>query len=273
MEYPDILDLLGKTPRELGAIHLFAEPVPVSGDGRAVATLWLQAAYSGPCRGTLEVTGIDASGEPAIAPGDGRFELPDLSDGKVVRWRLALRLRGRPNELLLRVAAPPEKGAARVRPPWKLFDTIEQPKEARRVLNLGPSEGAGVLHAILHAATGHLMGALLSLARDANSFSVVEQGTPGVVHKARELLEGFVAPVISSDALPEPSQEVVWAPGRPVPEPVASTLPPVPPAPLPEGAPAPSRTAWWRCRTCGEELERSRADALGICPGCGAAVD
>ncbi len=43
-DFPDVLDHLSKTPRELGAIHIHVEPVVRAPDGSAVATIWLQAA-------------------------------------------------------------------------------------------------------------------------------------------------------------------------------------------------------------------------------------
>jgi hypothetical protein len=264
MDYPDVLELLGRTPRELGAVHLHVEPVSLTADGRASATLWLQAAFSGAIRGTLDVTGIDDHGESAIDASESKHDLPDLVGGRVVRWVLPLTIHGQPGELLFRVEAPVPRGAERVRPPWKLFDTIEQPRPAVTAGSID-FEGGGLLKAAMHAATGNLVGTMASVLRSVQ-YSPQISGTPGAVHKARELPVGFVAPVVASIEAAAADQQVVWAPGQPLPEPPPVALPIAPRAPE-------ARAAWWRCRSCGEEAETGRAEALGMCPGCGASID
>ncbi|HVE84457.1 MAG TPA: hypothetical protein VND93_16490 [Myxococcales bacterium] len=118
-QLPDVLNSAGLTPHEVGWLQLHAEPVLRADDGRAVAELWVQAAFDPPGSGWLEV--VDA------ATGDlvGEVPLPPVANGATIRWRIPLQLGPGVASLRFRVDAPIPEDAQRVRSPWKLLDTIE----------------------------------------------------------------------------------------------------------------------------------------------------
>ncbi|MBZ4416396.1 hypothetical protein [Myxococcus sp. RHSTA-1-4] len=204
---PDILDQVGRQPREFGTVQLHVDPVVRAPEGtRATASIWLQGAFSPMAPGaSLRLLDAETRREVLHVP------LPSLERGQVLRWTLPLSLDADVRELLFQPVAPVPEGAARVRPPWRLFDTLELVKETRVVGNTDfITAGAAV-----SLAMGRLpVGALLR----ASSASVQEQIRTRQ-HAARAMPEGFVVEVTSGPAPQAPSEGpaavTVWEPGQP----------------------------------------------------------
>lgn len=117
-EFPDVLDLLGKTPREIGAIHVHVEPVVRDSHGHACANVWLQAAFSKvDPGGTIQVLG-------------SMIPIPDLGEGRVMQGRLPVFMPSTRSKLRFEIACAAPAGANRIRRAWKLLDTYEQPTES-----------------------------------------------------------------------------------------------------------------------------------------------
>jgi hypothetical protein len=88
-QLPDVLQSAGVTPHEVGWLQLHAEPVVRGVDGRAVAELWLQAAFHPTGSGRVELVDA-ATGTPWSVP------LPAVPNGSAVRWRIPFRSRRAP---------------------------------------------------------------------------------------------------------------------------------------------------------------------------------
>jgi hypothetical protein len=263
--YDDILDLLGRTPRELGCVQLHAGPVARDGSGRAVATLWLQAAFEPLPPGTIALAAAAADGGPAAAPTPNRIALPPLAGGRVVRLRVPVSVGADAARLRFEVDCPVGADARRVRAPWKLLDTIEMVKTEE-----APSDGLNVL-----AANVALNAALLPLGYVGMTNIGIGSGGGGstirtVTHAARTQAPFVEVDVVEGEAgaLSAPEAEEVWRPGQPVPEP--APLQAIAPAPPPASkAPAERRS----CLACGYREDAPGADSARYCPACGAAWD
>ncbi|NTX16008.1 hypothetical protein HUA76_35085 [Myxococcus sp. CA056] len=199
---PDILDALGRQPREFGAVQLHVEPIRRSPDGtEARAVIWLQAAFT-PLPPSTSLRVVDATTRREVRSGS----LPSLDGGKVLRWVLPLSLAADVKELLFLLEAPVPEDATRVRPPWRLFDTLEQVEVqpvarplSSTLLRAGVFASTGVLAITLPPSTG------------------LGPGEPRTRrHAARAMPEGFVADVtpgpFTQDS--EPGSTVIWEPGQ-----------------------------------------------------------
>ncbi|MHB8878119.1 MAG: hypothetical protein ACYC8T_30850, partial [Myxococcaceae bacterium] len=246
-------------------VHLHVEAVRLGPEGSAAATLWLQAAFEGPVRGKLHVSGTDESGETAI---DERFDLPPMEGGKVVRWTLPLRLRAAAAELLFRVDAPVPEKAERVRQPWKLFETIEVPKESTyKTYNDSPDSGSLLGSAAILGA-GLMVGQLHLSLKLAGSLGQAGPGEKPIFarHAAHELPPGFVAAVVPAPGvLPAAGVEVVWAPGRELPAEAR------PGALAAATAPRQATSGLRECPECFRDVDAREAERSRECPRCGAA--
>lgn len=246
---PDVLDSLGKTPREFGSVHVHFEGFHVVDGRRVIALVLAQAAFL-PCAGaTVHVF----DGDAALAS----VALPALDDGRVVRLRLPVVRTTDGQALTLRVDAAEPSKAERVRPAWKLLDTIEVPMLSE-MEPVRADVGVDVLGSLaLTAVAGPLAGA--AVVRFRGGGATLAANTRTRVHRAMELpplsgarLEGLARP------LEHAAEEVVWRPGDPVPE----APPPVPLVPQPRAG----ATRW--CRSCGFEGPAAEYERARSCPRC-----
>lgn len=119
-DYPDVLDSMGKTPREFGALHVHLESLKPVDANRYVVTVLLQAAFEPMPRAQLSFV---SEGEVLST-----VEVPSLKNGRVVRLHVPIE----PELPLSRIGLDtscdePSRSAERVRPAWKLHDTFEIP--------------------------------------------------------------------------------------------------------------------------------------------------
>jgi len=137
--YEDVLDHLGRSPREFGSLHIHVEPVVRGPTGEAVATVWLQSAFEPrmPGDSVLVISGPEGSAAEQLL---GRFPVPSVDKGKVVRWSLPLTVPAGATEPHFLVESRLSPNAQRVRTAWKLTDTIEIPKESQ----MGPTLGVDI---------------------------------------------------------------------------------------------------------------------------------
>lgn len=198
---PDILHSAGLTPHEVGWLQLHVEPVLRGDDGRAVAELWLQAAFHPSGGGRVELLDA-ATGAPL-----GQAPLPAVAGGAAVRWRIPLQLAADVAAVRYRVeeAEVPEE-AMRIRAPWKLLDTIE--------LRLPEEDTGGGLE--LAARLGGVAGAAVVAATTRRSGPQRASGMK--VHPARSRPRDLVSDVLA--ATPgetfAPIIETLWMPGDPL---------------------------------------------------------
>lgn len=247
-DYVDILDYTGRTPREFGALHIYVEPVVRGPSGEAVATVWLQRAFE-PREGEERVLILTAPEEHNL----GRIPLPLVDGGQVVRWRLPLTLPAGVTELHFLVESRLHPKARRVRQAWKLFDTLELPKEA---LNTPLFPEVELVHS-----TRRRGGFLVRSPEEPPSLF---EATGGKRHAARKLPPGFIAQVTEGtpERLNAPRAEVFWTPGQPLPAPTSEAAWNPPKAPALQT----SRT----CFSCGFEGPESEYERARFCPRCDA---
>ena len=214
--YPDVLDPTGRTPRELGPVQIHVERVEADAHGSALAVIWLQCAFEPVPAGHLVIGAVPASEESRDERPVGRWPLPNLSGGAVVRWQLPFTIRDS-ERLWMRVECARFDGAERVREPWVLFETPDG-------LPSGP-ETPDVAAAI----AGHALGPIGMWLIRAAARGIVEAGTrdppppardprPAALHVAvrrRQKVDGVRA-----------SLEVMWKPGQPLPAPMDTTTEP-----------------------------------------------
>jgi hypothetical protein len=175
-ELPDVLDAMGRTPREFGSVHVHFEGYRLVDGRRGVALVLAQAAFV-PCAGAV-VRVLEGVTELASAA------LPPLNEGEVVRRHLPILKASDVDQLTLRVeASEPEPRARRVRPAWKLHDTFEIPRlsEMEPVSADGGMDLMGSL--AISAVTGPLLGAVVL--RDADGGATLPANTHSLVHPSR----------------------------------------------------------------------------------------
>lgn len=251
---PDVLDAMGKTPRELGRYHLHVEPVTRLPNGRCGARLWLQAAFA--TTGEQALLSVDSSAGPVLP---SPLPVPKVEGASVVLWELPLHVGPEVTELRFALDSKVPASATRLRQAWKLLDTWESPKlsEMEPVASTSSvNVGASLLGTALLGGSGFFLSWKRTPSLAAND--------KVTVHKAPEQPSFFVAPVVAQQAeiAAEPRVSVFWREGEPIPEP-----PPLVVAPRPRLQPY---AGLRRCAACGfegpsQELERTRA-----CPQCDA---
>lgn len=255
---PDILDHLGKTPREFGALHAHFESVTTVDGTRVIARVLYQAAFD-PLPVGAQVAFHAASDEGAQGEQLGCYDIPSLADRSAVRVAYPLRVPGGATHVVAFIhSPPPTTKAERVRPAWKLHDTIEIPKESdlQRVQSrsLGLDLGVTLLGTALMGGTGLVIAFNLSSSSPAGS-------TRTTVHQARELPPGLVR-VISSEVtapIDSPREETLWRQGQPLPD-----------APVVVYA-RPATLRWSgvrRCPACGFEGPSAEYERARSCPSC-----
>jgi hypothetical protein len=250
-DFPDVLDHLGKTPRELGAIHIHVEPIVRGSDGAAVATVWLQAAMLPMAPGgTLRVQ-------------DLTLPLPELGDGRVIKGLVPLTLPLDVAELSFTVQCEPAKNAERVRQAWKLFDTFEIARESEMKSYGGDSSGMGGL--LLANALTLPLGVVVIPTGGGGGGGSLAESTRTTVHKARTLSAGFVAPVVAGepDRAAAVRWNVAWSPKEPLPAITRHVIAPTGPA---EGSGKSGRRI---CGACGFSGRREDFGTDRYCPTCG----
>lgn len=263
--YEDILDHTGHTPREFGAIHLHVESVFRGPLGDTVATLWLQSAFEPLASGSsVHVEGRQKAGSEERKL--GKFSLPALEGGKVVRWSLPFSLPAELDELHFRVEAKLHPKAERVRPAWKLLDTVEIPKESEMQAAAQPPVGIDIGRSLMASV---LSGGLALRFR----FNLGSRDSPSLsstvrtkVHAAAQLPDVVVVPVIDGapEELSKPHAELIWQPGMPLPQ---ATLTPNAQDVLSQRSPDSPRRV---CHSCGFEGRRSDYAYATMCPMCDA---
>ena len=257
--YEDVLDHLGRSPREFGSLHIHVEPVVRGPTGEAVATVWLQSAFEPrmPGDSVLVISGPEGSAAEQLL---GRFPVPSVDKGKVVRWSLPLTVPAGATELHFLVESRLNPNAQRVRTAWKLTDTIEIPKESQ----MGPTLGVDI--DVRDSLVRSVLGGGLEVS--ASVRSTLAQDVSSKRHAARKLPPAFIAEVMEGRPAPHegPDVEVVWAPGRRL---------PAPPPLVPRGpvAPPPPRFPGRTCFTCGFEGPRAEYERTAFCPRCDAGRD
>jgi hypothetical protein len=252
---PDILDHLGKTPREFGALHAHFEGVTTVDGLRVVARMLFQAAFH-PLPPGAQVAFHAASAAGAQGEQLGCFEVPPLED-RAVRVSYPLRVpRGSTHVVAFLQAPAPSWRAERVRPAWKLSDTLEIPK-ASEMEPIGEPE--------LNVGASLLATALMGGAGFAISFNLGSAGpaSTATVHKARELPAGLVQAISAEAARPldAPLVETLWSPGQPLPaapEVVYARVEPV------------KGSGVRRCLQCNFEGPAPEYERARSCPSCDA---
>jgi hypothetical protein len=196
------------------------------------------------------------TGERAVVE-SARLAIP--ADGSVLAFNRPLRVPAGARSLAIEVdASPPPPGAKRVRPAWKLQDTIEIPKLSEMSPMYSDTDvnfGASLL------ATAALGGTGVALFY---SGGVSVPGSKRVtIHKAREL--PALSCTLSQEAvapLEGQSVEILWRPGQELPPPAAA------PPPTATLKPAPAKVR--RCHSCGFEGSAAEYQRARACPSCDA---
>lgn len=250
-DLPDVLEARGFTPRELGAVHVALDGATIGQDGAGWVDLWIQSAFSGPIVAEARIAAHEPAGTSIeVEPTKARIE---LEGGEVRRVRFALRAKpgAAPTQLRCLVDAPMKQlapEATRVRPPWKLLDTVVQPEAG------APSSAVDLLP----------VGLYQNVVRPLRDAGGAKPSDATRVERARMLPDFVVADVERSSRSFEVAaeEEVVWRPGDAL------------------AAETPAAEVVWkqvedkretrRCGDCGDHVELSRARDLGMCPACGA---
>lgn len=203
-QLPDVLQSAGLTPHEVGWLQLHAEPIQRAEDGRAVAELWLQAAFHPPGSGRVAL--VDAATGTTLV----EAPLPAVSNGSAVRWRIPFQLPAGTTVVRYHVEAGVPDEAARIRAPWKLLDTIEL-----RLPEEDPSTGLEIARQVGAVALGGVAG-VARLPRRASGQQARPSGMK--VHPARASRREIVSFVLPARAEVQfaPAIETLWMNGDPL---------------------------------------------------------
>lgn len=246
-DYPDVLDSMGKTPREFGALHVHLEALHAVDGDRYVVSVLLQGAFDPMPTARLDF--VSPTGAQLLS-----VDIPALEGGRVLRLRAPLRSRGPLQRVGMSTDCASALGSRRVRPAWKLLDTVEIPT----LSEMDPSDvDAAQIEAFSNATfLGPRTAARMLSGSDALSVTVRT-----TVHKARELPSVLWVDLTTNAARPmsEPEFEVVWAVGQKVP-----AAPPI--VPIQQSS---SKEVRW-CRTCAWEAKPGEHLTARSCPNCDA---
>jgi len=251
--FPDILEHLGKTPRELGTLQVCLDRVSVD-DAWATAIVWFQAAFDPyDAAATFRLQSV-AEVPRVLVP---EQVVPSAPRGAVVRGSLRFRIPDHVSRVSLCVTGVIPEGSRRCRVPWRLFDTIETPKESA----LRPPSSVG-----LNLDTT-LAGELLTLPLGSfRGTSVSSESSRTVVHAAQQLTEGYQVDVVRAGGRPEPQGfKTIWRPGEPLPA-VEGAQPLAAPGRASSSKPVKTHRDCRQCNFSGklEDFARDR-----YCPSCG----
>lgn len=193
--FDDVLDATGRTPRELGAIHLFLESCVLSDTGDAVLTVWVQAAFAR-CTG-------------AIVCGDQRWPVPVIEDGRVVRGRLPLKVPLAARSVEVSADCPVKDSSLRVRPAWKLTDTFAVTHTESAGVGVGGLGAVLALNAVsLPLGVAIIPGRAAAAAVQTNVHVEKARTLPGL---SCSVTPGSVEPLV------EATWETAWRVGGPLP--------------------------------------------------------
>ncbi|WP_426753807.1 hypothetical protein [Myxococcus sp. Y35] len=269
--YADVLDHVGRPPREFGAVHLHVEPVTRNPLGQATAVLWLQSAFEPP---TATPPSVRVMGRQKQGPAHrmlGQFPLPSLAGGRVVRWRIPLELPPEFDEVHFEVDSELHPKAERVRPAWKLFDTLEMPKESdMKPMSSEVSMGIDVGDSLVNSVLSGGLSVSFFVGMGTQTSPGLDRALTVKRHAAATLPTAFIAAVVDGPLEPLPALqcELVWEPGMPLP--AASAAPSWGTAPTPARA-VPAQKPERTCYTCGFEGPRAEYERATLCPRCDAA--
>jgi hypothetical protein len=252
---PDVLDLLGKTPREFGALHAHFESVTTIDGPRVVARVLFQAAFD-PLPTGAQIAFHAASAEGAKGEQLGCFDVPELAQ-RAIRVSYPLRLPSGSTHVVAFFNAPPPAGRAeRVRPAWKLTDTLEIPKLSEMEPVFQGQGGLNVGATLIGTALMGGTGVFISFGRTAT----IAANTKSTLHKAREL-PPFLLQAVSGELsapLEAKLEETLWRPGEPLPA-----------APVVVYTPVAAKAGAVRvCRSCGFEGPAAEYERARSCPSC-----
>ena len=255
MDYlPDVLDHLGKTPREFGALHAHFESVTTIDGTRVVARMLFQAAFS-PLPPGAQVAFCAASAQGEEGEQLACFDVPALGE-RAMRVSYPLRVPAGTTHVVARVNAPlPPARAERVRPAWKLFDTIEIPK----LSEMNPIQDTSIEFDLGQSLVSSALSGGLSLDISFRSITV-ESNALTIRHRAQELPPGLVLPISSEVTSPigATTEEILWQPGQP--------LPAAPEVTYKRIAQSAAAKRW--CRSCGFEGPAAEYERARSCPSC-----
>ena len=253
---PDVLDHLGKTPREFGALHAHFESVTTIDGTRLVARVLFQAAFH-PFPAGAQIAFHAASPEGAKGDQLGCYDVPALAQ-QAVRVSYPLRVpAGSTHVVAFFNAPPPSSRAERVRPAWKLSDTLEIPKQSE-MEPVTVSSGGGLNLGATLIGTALMGGSGVFV--QFGSTTRIAANTKSTLHKARELPPGLVLAISSEVSAPIDAamEETLWRPGEP--------LPPAPVVVYAQVAQKQGAMRW--CRSCGFEGPAAEYERARSCPRC-----
>ncbi len=256
--YADVLDHIGKTPREFGSVQVHLESVTrAPGSGQAVATLLFQAAFEPAEAVQLRIY----PGSTGLASALANFVGPPLPGGAVVRGRFPFRAPEAVREIFVRIEGqPPPAGSERVRPAWMLHDTHEVPKLSEMEPGNESDFSVNVTESLVRSALSG--GVVVSFSLGRASASALH----GTTHKARQLPPGFGAEITEADlpGLSTPVFERLWSPGDPLPSAATDTIF------HGRGEKVPPAATIRRCFHCGFEGSVAEYERARFCPNCDA---
>lgn len=123
--FADVLDAMGKTPREFAGVHVHFESVQRVDGPRFVVSLLFQAAYEPVPQAKVVLSHV--SSKRVVDTRD----VPSLEGGRVVRMRCQVKLEPQEEPLLAVHLEGPRPRGRRVRPAWRLHDlppgTVDPP--------------------------------------------------------------------------------------------------------------------------------------------------
>ncbi|GHG61903.1 hypothetical protein [Comamonas sp. JC664] len=268
--YADVLDHVGRPPREFGSLHLHVEPVTRNPLGQAIAVVWLQSAFEPPATNPSSLLVMGRQKQGSAQRMLGQFPLPSLAGGRVVRWRLPLELPPEFDEVHVEVDAQLHPEAGRVRPAWKLFDTLEIPKESDMKAASGDvSMGIDLGDSLLNSVMSGGMSVTFSVGFGPRVSPGLDRMTVKR-HAAATLPTAFIAAVVDGPLSPltELQSELVWEPGMPLPAASAAPSWEIKPTPV---SFASSQKTERTCFACGFEGPRAEYERATMCPRCDAA--
>lgn len=261
-DYPDVLDHLGKTPREFGTLQVHVEPVAVD-DGWGWTAVWFQAAFEpGDPNASFEL--FTHGGATALKLREAE-RVPRLDGGAVQKGLVRFRLPDDAAQVVLKVRCAEPGKAPRCRPAWKLFDTYEIAKESemRAPATGGIDLGTTVAGTLL----GSPFGVMVMGFREKGPAPSLRESVQTTVHKAQALPDGFVVEVLRDAARPQPPGQgfaPFWSPGQPLPQLAPAALPA-----RPSAAAAPPPSGRIECGRCGFSGKWADYGSDKYCPDCG----
>jgi hypothetical protein len=212
---------------------------------------------------------VSVSGTPQVLVASQ--QIPELSDGRVWRGYLRFKLADEIAQVALRVKSAVLPRAERCRQAWKLFDTLEIPKESdmRGGGQVGGGGGLNIPATVaVSLVTGPLLGvAVISFGGGTVAGPSLAEQTRMKTHKARELPDFVLSDVVRDRPAPPAGEgfKVFWKPGDPMPAQLPMVLPPRPA----QAVAAKPQGGRRECGKCGFSGKREDFGSDRFCPDCG----